>query len=334
MSNTTIQTVTGPISADQLGRTLAHEHMLIGWPGWQSDTLRRGPSRDEALAICADRVAEMQAHGVQSMVDPCPNDLGRDVELMAEVSARTGLQVICATGLYKEDQGGAPYWKFRAEFGANVETIAEMYIRELTDGIGDTGVRAGVIKVATGSPKITDYERMLLHAAAMASVDTGAPITTHTDQGKCGDEQQEILTNLGVPAHRIVIGHSCGTGDFQYHTRILDHGSYLGFDRFGIEVLRPDEERVASLLKLLNADRAAQIVVSHDSVWCWQGQPIPEPELVAPLLEIWNPSHFFERIVPRLKDGGVTDEQITMMLEENPRRFFTGEPIPNGPAAA
>ncbi len=333
-SKTEIQTVTGRIDADELGRTLAHEHMLIGWPGWQSDTLRRGPTRDEALAICVDRVEEMKAHGVRSMVDPCPNDLGRDVELMAEVSARTGLQVICATGLYKEDQGGGAYWKFRSEFGAAVETIAEMYIRELTEGIGDTGVRAGIIKVATGSPTITEYEKLLLHAAALASNDTGAPITTHTDKGLCGDEQQKLLVNLGVPPHRIIIGHSCGSADFQYHTRILQGGSYIGFDRFGIEVLRPDEERIASLLLLLEADRASQIVVSHDSVWCWKGQPIPEPELVAPMLDVWNPSHFFERIVPRLLDGGATQEQITMMLEENPRRFFAGEPLPAEPPAA
>jgi len=334
MSDMKIQTVTGTIRPDELGRTLAHEHMLIGWPGWQADTLRRGPTRDEAIAICTDRIAEMQAHGVRSMIDPCPSDLGRDVELMAEVAARTGLNVICATGLYKEDQGGAPYWKFRAQFGATVESIAEVYIRELTDGIGDTGVRPGIIKVATGAPAITDYERMLLNAAAIASNETGAPITTHTDEGVCGDEQQKILTDHGVPAHRIIVGHSCGTDRFEYHTRILGGGSYLGFDRFGIEVLQPDERRVASLLKLLDDGWAGQIVVSHDSVWCWQGQPVPTPEAFEAAMADWTPTHFFERIVPRLKDGGATDEQITMMVEENPRRFFAGDLPPSEPTAA
>ena len=104
-NETTIQTVTGAIAPADLGRTLAHEHMLIGWPGWESDTLRRGPTRADAVAICSERIAQMQAYGVRSMIDPCPNDLGRNVELMAEVAARTGFQVICATGLYKEDQG-------------------------------------------------------------------------------------------------------------------------------------------------------------------------------------------------------------------------------------
>jgi phosphotriesterase-related protein len=324
-----IQTVTGSITAAELGRTLAHEHLLIGYPGWEADTIRRGPSRAEALARCLDKVAEMTAHGVRSMIDPCPNDLGRDVTFMAEVAAKTGLQIICATGLYKEDEGGAAYWKFRANFGGNATSMAELFIHELTKGIGDTDIKAGIIKVATGHGAITAYERMILEAAAIASRETGAPITTHTDQGLLGDEQQKILTTLGVPAHRIIIGHSCGSADHAYHMKILAGGSYLGFDRFGILVLQDDEVRIQSLLKLLAAGKAKQIVVSHDSVWCWRGEPIPDtsdPRL-GELLSIWTPSHFFERIIPRLKAGGATDAHITTMLDENPRRFFAGEAV-------
>jgi phosphotriesterase-related protein len=327
-AQTTINTVTGTITPDELGRTLAHEHLLVGWPGWESDTFRQGPGKEECLARCRDRVAEMTDHGVRSMIDPCPNDLGRDVEFMATVAAKTGLQIVCATGLYKEDQGGSAYWKFRGQFGDGVESIAEMYVRELTQGIGETGIKAGIIKVATGAPAVTEYERMLLEAAATASLETGAPITTHTDEGVLGDEQQRILVEHGVPAHKIIIGHSCGSPDHDYHRSIVGGGSYIGFDRFGILVIQPDEVRVQSLLALLAAGYESQIVVAHDSVWCWRGEPIPDPEAVAELLDIWTPSHFFERIIPQLKDGGATDAQIDRMLEENPRRFFAGEPVP------
>ena len=305
-----------------------HEHLMVGYPGWDSDTLAAGPAHTEAVALCTDRIEEMKAHGVRTMIDPCPNDLGRDVELMAEVAARTGFAIICATGLYKEDQGGGAYWKFRAETGGGADYIAEMYIRELTEGIGESGVKAGIIKVATGEGSISDYERMLLEAAAKASVETGAPITTHTDQGSCGDQQQAILGEHGVPPHRIIVGHSCGTDDHDYHMRIARGGSYLGFDRFGIEILQPDELRIASLLRVLEAGCEDRVVVSHDSVWCWRGAPIAAPELVAPMLEVWNPNHFFERIMPRLKDGGATEEQINKMLVDNPRRFFEGEELP------
>ena len=330
MAQAKIQTVTGTISPSELGCTLTHEHMLVGYAGWESDTVRPSMPRAEMIAVCEDRVAEMRDHGVKSMIDPCPSDLGRDVELLREVSSRTGLQVVCATGLYKEDQGGGAYWKFRSQFGDVYEAIAELYIHELTKGIGETDVKAGIIKVATGKPTITDYEHTLLKAAATASVETGAPITTHTEDGMLGDEQQRILVELGVPAHRINIGHSCGSDDTDYHKTILNGGSYMGFDRFGLEFLQPDEVRIASMLKLVKEGYARQLVVSHDSVWCWRGQPVPNPDDpgIQAMLEVWRPSHFFARIVPRLKDAGVTDEQIQLFVTENPRRLFAGDAIP------
>lgn len=320
-----IQTVTGPVAVSELGRTLMHEHMMIGYPGWESDTVRPGPRRDDMIAICRDRIAEIQAHGVKTMLDPCPNDLGRDVEFAAEMAVRTNFQVICATGLYKEEEGGASYWKFRRNFGDSSDSMAELFIHELTVGIGETGVKAGIIKVATGSPAITDYERVVLEAAAKASVETGAPITTHTDHGALGREQQKILTDGGVPAHRIIIGHSCGTSDHDYHMDIVRGGSYLGFDRFGLEMLQPDAARVAALAAVIAKGGGSQAVVSHDSVWCWRGQPIPNTEAFAELLAAWTPSHFFTGIVPQLLAAGVTKEQVEALLVDNPKRFFSDE---------
>jgi phosphotriesterase-related protein len=261
------------------------------------------------------------------MLDPCPNDLGRDVDLMAKVAQHTNFQIICATGLYKESEGGAPYWKFRSNFGNAVEAMAELFVHELQEGIGGTDIRAGIIKVATGSGQISDYEKTILKAAAIASVETGAPITTHTDEGTCGDLQQQILTEGGVPAHRIIIGHSCGTGDHDYHLNIARKGSYLGFDRFGLEMIQPDQVRVESMLQLLRAGAGDRLVVSHDSVWCWKGQPIPNPAIAEAMAKIWNPSHFFERIIPRLTEAGASAEEIDRFLIENPRRFFAGDKL-------
>jgi phosphotriesterase-related protein len=167
MSQSTVNTVTGPVAVDELGVTLMHEHLLIGYPGWEADTLRPGPSRDEILAISIGKIQSMQAHGIQSMLDPCPNDLGRDVSIAAEVSARTGFNIICATGLYKQSQGGGAHWHFTRNAGRGVEAMAELFIHELTQGIGETGVKAGIIKVATGQGTITDYEYDVLNAAAL-----------------------------------------------------------------------------------------------------------------------------------------------------------------------
>lgn len=326
MSPKILQTVTGPISPDELGPTLMHEHLQIGYSGWESDSLRPGPAATERFSICVDRIEEIKGHGITSMLDPCPNDLGRDVEFMAKVAQKTGFRIVCATGLYKQAEGGVPYWHFRSSFGPQVDAMAELFIRELTEGVGSTGVRAGIIKVATGTGAMTDHERAIFEAAAKAAVETGAPITTHTDQGTLGDVQQQILTEAGVPAHRIIIGHSCGTSDHAYHLKIARGGSYLGFDRFGLGVLHPDDERVASLVTLIQAGAGDRLVVSHDSVWCWRGEPIP-PDIMAAMVATWNPTHFSQRIVPQLRDAGVTDTQIDTLLVDNPRRFFAGEKL-------
>ncbi len=323
----TIATVTGTTTPEKLGKTLMHEHLVIGYPGWEAHSTAPGPKRADMIAKCVDRIEELKANGFTTLLDPCPNDLGRDVSILQEVAARTGFQIICATGLYKQEEGGTAYWHFRAGFGDVTNAMAELFIKEIEDGVGETGVRAGIIKLATGRGKMTDYERQIFTAAAKASVATGAPITTHTDGGTVGDVQQQLLTSLGVPAHRIIIGHSCGTSDHAYHLQIARGGSYLGFDRFGIEMIRPDAERVTALLALLRAGAGDRVVVSHDSVWCWRGMPFPDPKLLEAAEKVWNPLHFTREIAPQLKAQGATTAQIDALLVDNPRRFFAGEKL-------
>jgi phosphotriesterase-related protein len=281
------------------------------------------------LKVAADKIEEMKAEGITAMIDPCPVDLGRDIELIAEVAQRAKFTIVAATGLYHESEGGSPHWKSRTAFGGSqINAMAELFIKELTDGVGRTGIKPGIIKIATSAGVITDYEKTVLTAAAKASLATGAPITSHTDRGTMGPDQQKFLTDLGVPAHRIVIGHSCGTSDHDYHMRIVRGGSYLGFDRFGLDVVHPDKERVASLLKLIKRGATSRVVVSHDSVWCWRGEPIADLKLLAEMEKIWTPSHFTRRIVPQLLEGGATKDDIEMLLVANPRRFFAGDPLP------
>jgi phosphotriesterase-related protein len=274
-------------------------------------------------------VEELKAAGVTTLLDPCPNDLGRDVELAAEVAARTGFQILCATGLYKEEEGGTAYWHFRKSFGSVVDALAELFEKELTEGIGATGIKAGIIKLATGHGRMSEYERQVFEAAAKASRATGAPITTHTDRGTVGDVQQRVLTELGVPAHRIIIGHSCGTSDHAYHLALARGGSYLGFDRFGLDMIHPDRERVASLMKLLQKGAGDRIVVSHDTVWCWRGTPIPKSITLAGAgAGSWHPLHFTRTIAPQLRERGASEAQLRALLVDNPRRFFAGEKLP------
>ena len=314
-----VNTVLGPCPPEDLGVALMHEHLLIGWPGWEADAAAPPFPRRDAVKMCIDRMHELKALGLRTFVDPCPIDLGRDVELMAEVAHATGVHIICATGLYKEDQGATPYFKFRAQFGDAVQEMSEAFIKELTEGIGSTGIKPGILKVATQAHRISPYEEMVLRAAARASTATGTPITTHTDEGTMGREQLHILASEGVDPKHVIVGHSCGSADLRYHVDMLDRGCYLGFDRFGLDILQPDRLRTAALIGLLGIGFHQQIVLSHDSVWCWRGRSMPLAEAIVPN---WKPTHVFNNIVPALREAGVAQAKIDAMLVDNPRRFF------------
>ncbi|MCX7863831.1 MAG: hypothetical protein N2423_02150 [Novosphingobium sp.] len=326
-----ISTVDREITPEELGKTLVHEHLQIGMPGWDTDPLCLRPDRSEVIARCVDRIGELQAAGFRSIIDPCPSDLGRDVTLMAEVAARTGFNIMCATGLYTREMGAAAYWELQRQFNSDIARyVADGYIKEITEGIAGTGIRAGLIKLATGHPPLSNYDAMLIEAAGHAALATGVPIITHTE-AVLGDVQQERLTAMGVPAHRIIIGHSCGCADFDYHLKIATGGSYLGFDRFGLEMVLPDSTRVESLARILAAGPGDRVVISHDTVWCALGRFISE-ERMAELGVNPSPLHFTNVIIPQLLGLGITRAQIDRMLTENPRRYFAGEalsPLPN-----
>jgi len=313
-----INTVTGTTTAEQLGTTLMHEHLLIGWAGWELDCAAPKFERKTAFKNAVDRLKELKDLGLQSFVDPCPMDIGRDVNFMAEVAEASGVRIVCATGLYKEDLGNTAYFKQRS-----IDEIAEVYSSEISKGIGNTGIKAGIIKCATGKGQVTPYEQNCLRAAARAHLRTGAPITTHTEDGTMGREQLDIFESEGVDFKHVIIGHSCGSADLHYHTDMLDRGCYIGFDRFGLDFIHPDKLRLAALIGLLGVGYEKQIVLSHDTVWCWLGRGLDLPPETAKLIENWKPSHVFQNIVPALKRAGVSEEKIRAMLIENPRRYFS-----------
>lgn len=324
-----INTVTGRITPDQLGMTLIHEHLLIGFPGWQMDTLNPF-RRAEALARAVDKLQELRALGVRSFVDPCPCDLGRDVEFMAEVSQRSGMQIICAAGAYKQDQGIT--YTFSA---MSAEQITEIYVRELSEGIGLTGIRAGLVKVATGAPEITAYEHKLLKAGGSAAAQTGSSVLTHTDHASLGIEQIAALTAAGVPAHRILVGHSDGRADHAYHVSLAERQAYVGFDRFGIETIIADALRIESVLELIAAGYVQSVCLSHDATCgAWLGRPsfdgtrVVQPERLQAALPNWEPTHLFKRILPRMRELGLAEAHIQTMLVDNPARYFRGEEAP------
>jgi phosphotriesterase-related protein len=327
-----VQTVTGPIGLDQLGRTLMHEHLFIAFPGAEFDPSARF-DRAGFVQEAVRRLTQLRTeHGVRSFVDPCPIELGRDGALMHEIAEKSQMNVVCTTGFYFEAMGLPVYWRART-----AEEIAELYIREITHGIGNTGVRAGAIKVATGAPSITPLERKFLDAACIAQKATNVPIITHTQDGHAGPEQQAAFAEGGVPAHRCLIGHCCGNADPAYHQRFVDGGSYIGFDRIGLLRYQPDEIRADNLVRLVRNGHRAQIIMSQDRHCGWLGklarQVSPEEQVRMDTLRItgnWPPSYtyLFTDFVPMLQERGLNEHEIHSILDDNPRRFFAAGTLP------
>ena len=317
-----VQTVTGLVQPEALGRTLIHEHVLIGFPGWNLDALAPKYVRAEAMARAVDQMQELGDLGIGTFVDPCPMDLGRDVEFLAELGQRSRMQIVCTTGAYFEAEGITHTFRHLP-----VEDIAAIYIKEITEGVGETGIRAGAVKIATGAHHISDYERKLVTAGARAARETGVPLISHTQEASCGHDQIDIVTGEGVEPHRLVVGHSDGIDDHEYHRSLAKRGAFVGFDRFGITLILPDEVRVKNVLKLAASGHTRNILLSHDSIVCWQGRPVPfanRYEDVLAMLPDWRPTSIPTKIVPQLRAGGLSDADIETILVENPRRFLTG----------
>lgn len=327
-----VNTVTGPIGLDQIGRTLMHEHLFIAFHGAEFDPEIRF-DRGAFVAEAVKRLTELrEVHGVRTFVDPCPIELGRDPALMREIAERAQMNVVCTTGFYFEEMGLPIYWRART-----VQEIADLYIREIVHGIGDTGIKAGAIKVATGAPDITAFEHKFLEAAAIAQKATGVPIITHTQDGHAGPDQQAAFAGHGVAPHRCLIGHCCGNPDPAYHQRIVDGGTYIGFDRIGLLRFMPDETRADNLATLVRNGYKSRVMMSQDRFCGWYGkfarQVSAEEQARIEILRAegkYPPvySYLFTDFVPMLRQRGVSDADIFSMLDENPRRFFAGEAFP------
>jgi len=322
MAAQSIQTTTGTAAPEDLGRTLIHEHVLVGMPGWDLDPLAPRYVRDEVMAQAVDRMQELADHGVATFVDPCPMDLGRDVEFLAELSQKSGMRIICTTGAYFEAAGITHTFR-----NMSAEQITEIYVAEVTNGIGGTDIRAGAIKIATGSGVVSEYEKKLVTAAARAARETGVPIISHTEDATCGHDQIDLVTGEGLPAGRLLVGHSDGIDDHDYQRSLAERGAFVGFDRFGISLFISDEVRIKNVLRLAQAGHTDRILLSHDSIICWLGRPVPfgnRYEDVLAMLPDWRPTLIFQKVIPELLKGGLSEDDIETMLIGNPRRMFAG----------
>jgi len=307
-----VNSVSGPIDTADLGFTLMHEHIMVQSPGVKENL----PVMDREAEIqgAVQKLKDVQAHGVKTLVDLTPADW-RDIPFVKEVVARSGMQVIVATGIYWE----VPHY-FRAFGLRSIDHIADLFVRDIRDGIMDTGVRAAIIKCATDEIGVTEDVERILRASGRAHRATGVPISTHTHAAsQVGLKQQDVFESEGVDLSRVIIGHSGDSEDLDYLRCLMDRGSHIGMDRFGLDMLLPTEKRVATIARLCEMGYAEKMVLSHDAACYFEWA---DPALRKQVVPNWHFNHIPDDVIPALRDAGVSQEQIRAMTVDNPRRIF------------
>jgi phosphotriesterase-related protein len=317
-----VETVRGPVAAGDLGTSLLHEHVFIaspegianfnhhwGAPWWDEE--------ERVKAAIAD-LRELRDLGVTTIVDPTGFGLSRDVRRLQRVNAEVDMHIVVCTGLYAfiEVPG---YLKYR-----DAENLAAIFRREIEVGIDDTGVKAAFLKCAIESYGVVGDIPLILDAIALASVATGAPVMVHTNAAfKTGLTALSELTSRGVDPTRIVIAHAGDSNDMDYLREIGDSGAVLGLDRFNIPSFNSDEHRIDTLCKLLDEGYIDRIHLAHDAAsfndFMQHNPPFAEANP--------NYTHIHYNVLPKLRERGVTEEQIDEMLVTNARRFLAPDDV-------
>ncbi len=308
-----VETALGPIDASRLGATLSHEHVLVGmgednhhypwlfnWPA----------SRANAIA----ELSEAKQGGIDTIIDLTTPDLGRDVEFVRDVSRESGMQVVVATGIWRD----VP----RSFWTRDLDAIADIFVREIEVGIGDSGIKAGCIKVANDMGGVTPEGERVLRGAARACKRTGCPISTHQwAPEEVGRRQLEIFLEEGAPLDRIAIGHSADTTDVGYLEELLKAGVYLSMDRYPGSAGRPNwEQRNTTVKALIDRGWADKLMLGHDYAPAPIMHGTPAPTTKEPTRYLFVSSV----AIPALVRQGVGEDVIDTMMREVPRRFLAG----------
>jgi phosphotriesterase-related protein len=329
----TIETVTGPIDAGDLGTTLIHEHLIASdeavhaqfprattFGGIPERAIEPGGEYDAAVEAAEAAVGL----GIRSICDPTAMFLGRDVDFMRRVSEQTGLQVVACTGIYTYDHLPSFF------ASRDPDQIAELFVADIEQGIQGTEIKAAFIKCAADEPGLTENVEKIHRAAARASLQTGAPIMAHSRPASdTGPQQVEIFESEGADPAKVQIAHCGDTDDLDYIERLLDKGVYVGLDRYGLEMYLPAAQRDPTVLALLERGHAEKMFISADSCATldWFPANVIEQLLAAGAGKDWDIRNVPEQVLPRLREGGMTEEQERTMMVLNPVRWLTGESL-------
>ena len=320
----TVNTVLGPLDTSKIGLALMHDHILGaagGIPQVYPELLGKNYKERIIMGLTAARQA-----GINTIVDADTFDLGRSVKILAEVSKLSGVNIICCSGWFGELPG---------YFGSfTADQYAQIFAREVREGIEGTSIKAGILKSAADFGGVTPNGALLLRGVARAQLLTGVPIMLHSySPDQIGRQQIEILKEEGVDLRRVKLDHSTDTKDMEYLEWVIKQGCYLGMDRLpGIHVpplarVSP-EGRIKTIKDLIDAGYADRILLGHDAFLVSTFFDTL-PEAAKKKLETDNPYGFLyinKFVLPKLRELGVSEKTIHSICVDNPRRFFEGTP--------
>ena len=316
-----VNTFVGLVDSGQLGTTLIHEHLFVRNFELEANLPDGEWNPVSAVEAAVAELGVLHALGVGTVVDLTVPGLGRDVELVGQVAARAAVNLIAATGWYTPNVLPT-FFRFHGPGLAidREEPLIEMFLTDIRHGIAGSGVKAGMIKVMTDEEGFTAEVVRVMSAASVAQQETGVTITTHSHPATGnGLEQQTFLVERGVDPERIVIGHCGDSEDLDYLRALMDNGSTIGMDRFGMEHVLPDELRVRTVAKLVELGYSDRMVLSHDAAIY---SHITPPSWRAEHAPHWRMDNIHRRVLPMLRGAGVAPAAIDQMMVENPRRLL------------
>ena len=321
----TVQTVKGEIDASQLGNVLMHEHIFSMNPELEINYPNPAWDEEKYIRKARETFVALKALGIDTVVDVTVMGLGRDVRRIARVAQDLDFNIVVATGYYTYfDLPG--YFRTHGP-GLRIDMddpLKSMFVTDIVEGIAGTGIKAAIIKLASDKHGFTPDVERVFRAGVHAHKETGAPITTHSvPKLRGGLEQQAFLKSEGVDLTKVVIGHCGDTTDIDYLKEVLDQGSVIGMDRFGMESLPSDlpvADRIGTIVTLCEMGYAEQMVLSHDAnVFSLTNEPHNRDRLLPNLRYSYVPGE----ILPALRERGVTDRQIQQMMMATPARILS-----------
>ncbi len=315
---TMINSVLGPLDTANLGFTLMHEHLIAASAGFFRDYPELlGTNPMERLV---DSLKQAKEGGVDTIVDATTLDLGRDVNLMTEASRRSGVNIVACAGCWLDIP--------RVFAGVTADKLAEVFTREVEQGISGTNIKAGILKAASDMAGVTPETEVILRAVGRAHLKTGVPIMLHSySPGRVGEQQLAILREEGVDLKRVKMDHSNDTTDVEYLTWLLEQGCCLGLDCYPGRNVSP-LARTKTMKALIDAGYTDRLCPSHD--WGILLVEMALPKLHGMTIEERlrrNPHGYLyikKVVFPQLRDMGVSEATLNRLCVDGPRNFFEG----------